>query len=334
MNPYNVLGVPRNADDETIRKRYRELAMQWHPDKNQDRLEEAEARFSSINQAYQILKDPELRRKYDGQTPLPSRPTSVRKTPRPTGVPSSPCRFSSTSFDELYNNIYGSNGVSRSTSHRDVKEEKSRSDFIASSYGAPIQRSQSHSTTTAFQQPVGVVTTSESLDVRVIVNCTLEEMFNCESKMIKIERKNEAGLIETKTLKLTLTQGIPDKHVITVQKQGHRQSGRVPGDLIFTIVASPHERFIRKGDDIIEHVTITLKDAISCDFEIKCSGIDNEPIEYKCNEIIQPGTEIRINGRGMKRENGTRGDHIFIIGVLIPIFTDEQRQKILQVLSE
>lgn len=332
MNPYNVLGVPRGADDETIRKRYRELAMQWHPDKNQYCIEEAEARFASINQAYQILKDPETRRQYDGRTPLPSRPSSLRRPVRPPGAPS-PSRFGS-SFDELYNNIYGSNGVSRSTSQCNLSDDKSRSDFIASSYGAPIQRSQSHSTSTAFPQPTGTVTTSESLDVRVIVNCTLEEMFNCESKMIKIERKRETGQVEVKSLKLTLTQGIPNKHVITVPKQGHRESGKIPGDLIFTIIQTPHDRFTRVGDDIIERITITLKDAISCDFEIRCTGIDNEVIEHKCSEIIQPETEIRIKGRGMKREDGTRGDHIFKIGVLIPIFTDEQRAKILQVMAD
>lgn len=334
-NPYSVLGVPRNADDITIRKRYRELAMEWHPDKNHDRLEEAEAKFASINQAYQILSDPEQRKRYDGMTPLPSRPAAMRRPARPVGVPSTPYRFGSPSFDELYNNIYGTGGgVSRSTSQNNLSSERADDNFIASSYGPP--RSQSHcSSEPKFQQPTAhTVAASESLDVQIIVNCTLEEMFRCESKIIEFRRRKETGLVETKTLKLTLTQGIQDKHVITVPKQGHRESGRIPGDLIFTIVQTPHERFKRVGDDIIERVTITLKDAISGDFQIQGRGIDNEVIEYQCTEIMQPETEIRIAGRGMKRENGTRGDHVFVIGVLIPIFTDEQREKILQVLTE
>uniref|UniRef100_A0A1I8EIE1 J domain-containing protein n=1 Tax=Wuchereria bancrofti TaxID=6293 RepID=A0A1I8EIE1_WUCBA len=62
---YNVLGVPRNADDAAIRKAYRKLALQWHPDKNPSNNEVAEQKFKRITQAYEVLSDPKKRNSYD-----------------------------------------------------------------------------------------------------------------------------------------------------------------------------------------------------------------------------------------------------------------------------
>ncbi|MER3404852.1 MAG: hypothetical protein C4289_06535, partial [Chloroflexota bacterium] len=62
---YAILGVPRTATPEEIRTAYRKLARQWHPDVNPDRRKEAEEKFKEINEAYQVLSDPEKRRRYD-----------------------------------------------------------------------------------------------------------------------------------------------------------------------------------------------------------------------------------------------------------------------------
>ncbi|VDK54120.1 unnamed protein product, partial [Anisakis simplex] len=62
---YRVLGVPRTADDSAIRKAYRKLALQWHPDKNPDNKEDAEKKFKQIAQAYEVLSDPKKRSSYD-----------------------------------------------------------------------------------------------------------------------------------------------------------------------------------------------------------------------------------------------------------------------------
>uniref|UniRef100_A0A915BMN2 J domain-containing protein n=1 Tax=Parascaris univalens TaxID=6257 RepID=A0A915BMN2_PARUN len=62
---YRVLGVPRTADDSAIKKAYRKLALQWHPDKNPDNKEDAEKKFKQIAQAYEVLSDPKKRSSYD-----------------------------------------------------------------------------------------------------------------------------------------------------------------------------------------------------------------------------------------------------------------------------
>ncbi|KAL7517918.1 hypothetical protein ACHAWX_002792 [Stephanocyclus meneghinianus] len=69
-NYYNILGVPRNADLKTIKKEYKKLALQWHPDKNADDKEKAEKMFQDISEAYEVLSDKELRAKYDRGEPV------------------------------------------------------------------------------------------------------------------------------------------------------------------------------------------------------------------------------------------------------------------------
>ena len=62
---YKILGVPSNADDETIKKAYKKLALKWHPDRHQDDKEEAEKMFKEIGEAYACLSDPQKRARYD-----------------------------------------------------------------------------------------------------------------------------------------------------------------------------------------------------------------------------------------------------------------------------
>merc|ERR1712232_241035 len=69
-NYYKILGIQRNASKKEIKSAYRKLALQWHPDKNPDNLEEAEKKFADIGEAYEVLSDEELKAKYDRGEPV------------------------------------------------------------------------------------------------------------------------------------------------------------------------------------------------------------------------------------------------------------------------
>lgn len=330
QDPYSILGIPPNADEQTIHRAYRELAMQWHPDKNPDRIEEAQAKFTSINEAYQILRDPVKRKTYDLSTPIPSRPSARKPRPGSFVPPRGPSRFGSTSFDQLYNRFYGQPG---SHSGCEVRQPEPQ---VAS---GSMARSQSQRIEVNLPSPTkahdsAASMSTDSLDIRIVVNCTLEEMYRGEAKVVKIERTRENGQIETKTIKLTLTPGVHNKPEIRVPGQGNKESGRPPGDLIFTIVQTPHDRFRREGDNIVEHITVTLKDALSCPFPVNSVAIDGDPINCVIDEVIQPGMSYKVHGRGLKSEDLSRGDHIFVFDVVIPLLSDDQRERVIAILSE
>jgi DnaJ-class molecular chaperone len=184
---------------------------------------------------------------------------------------------------------------------------------------------------TASDGPSAVEATS-GLDVKVIVTCTLEEMYNCASKIISVSRRRENGQYETKPVKVTLTLGLEDHTTIVVARQGHREEGKTPGDLVFLISQVSHRHFTRDGDDIIQKVTISLKDAISGLFVLRATAVDREDVSVGLSEIVQPGQAVKVAGRGMRRKDGSRGDHVFRINVRIPRCSPEQIAQVLEVI--
>ena len=342
FNPYSVLKVPRDADDTTIKKAYRKLAMKWHPDKNQDNPEMAEEMFESISKAYQILSDPNKRKQYDLSTPLPGRPNIVR-----TGGPgrsnsyfNNPNRvrsFQATSFDQLYNQFYGPKGFAQKQSSDDDSFNNRSFSSSMSTHQSP---SEEKHIPKCFSASSSELVNNDDIfvdtllgDINVPVNCTLEDIYHCATKMLVVRRCID-GNLENKSLKVTLTPGIANGTKIVLKNQGNRDSPSSPHDMIFIITVQPHTRFVRRDNDIVENITISLKDAISENYELNSIAVDGEPVSYKVTETIQPESEYRVKERGMNTpDNGKRGDHVFKLHVTIPLFTPEEREKIMEILK-
>lgn len=364
FNPYRVLHVPTDADDQTIKRAYRDLAMRWHPDKNPDNLEVAEEMFGNISKAYDILSDPEKRKKYDLSKPLPYRSNaSSYHGPTPWDRKVGSCidprqRPSlSSSFDHLYNVFYEDTNLSRNASNEDFDSKDSlaprpftttpnlakKSQSPDPKHSHPVSRANStnsvpfHSRSfTEFDQNTLKKFDPPLLkgDIQIDVNVTLEEIFQCATKMIVVQRSID-GNIQNKNIKVTLTPGITNGTTIVLKNQGNRDSPDDPHDMIFTIKEIPHSRFIRIGDDIIENITITLRDAISNSYKVDSVAVDEQPVSLEIQETIQPEEEFRVKERGMHK-NGTkehRGDHIFKFHITIPIFTEEQRTQMIQIMD-
>jgi DnaJ-class molecular chaperone len=176
-------------------------------------------------------------------------------------------------------------------------------------------------------------TDSSSLDIHVVVNCTLEEMYNQAVKLLTFVRRRESGACETKTIKITLTDGTEDHTTISLPKQGHRDLGKPPGNLMITILQQPHLRFSRVGADLFEPVVVSLRDAISRNCELRSIGVDGEEVVLVVGGVVQSGEEVRAVNRGMKRKDGTRGDHVFQVKVTIPPLTPMQRSLLVGILT-
>ena len=109
---YSILGVNRNADEKELKKAYRKLAMKWHPDKNPDNQQEAQAKFQEISEAYDVLSDPEKRKIYDqfGEEGLKvgGNPNDFRQQAGPSGGPRAQYyTFNQADAEELFKHIFG-----------------------------------------------------------------------------------------------------------------------------------------------------------------------------------------------------------------------------------
>jgi curved DNA-binding protein CbpA len=171
-----------------------------------------------------------------------------------------------------------------------------------------------------------------TLDINLVVHCTLEELFGRSVKLLTFVRRREGGDCETRTARITLTDGTEDHTTIALPGQGHRAIARAPGSVLITILQRPHARLTRAGVDLLEPARLSLRDAISGRFELASSGIDGEPVAVRIAETVQNGQELRVPGRGMRRKDGTRGDHVFQIALAIPPLTAEQRARLAEIL--
>ena len=109
---YGILGVSRNADEKELKKAYRKLAMKWHPDKNPDNQQEAQAKFQEISEAYDVLSDPEKRKIYDqfGEEGLKvgGNPNNFRQQAGPSGGPRTQYySFNQADAEELFKHFFG-----------------------------------------------------------------------------------------------------------------------------------------------------------------------------------------------------------------------------------
>jgi DnaJ-class molecular chaperone len=310
-NPFTVLGLTIDAEDAAIRKAYHSLAMQWHPDKNRDRPEEAEEMFRKINEAYNILTDPDKKRRA-----IMASLSRRRVTSGPQSLPrNGPGR--SHSFDQLFEDTYGAE-----PDPPDSPLKRSPGSLPRTASG-PVREPSS---------PFYDDCNGDSLDIRIEVMCALEEMYQCVVKNVSMTRRKEDGTFETKNIRVTLKPGLENLAEIKLPRQGNQEWGRIPGDVVLVITEEPHERFTRRGDDIHQRVAISLKDALQRKVEIESIGVDGELICASVDELIQPGDQLRVAEKGLNRPDGTRGDHVFDLTVLLPTLTPEQLEKMLEIL--
>ena len=148
------------------------------------------------------------------------------------------------------------------------------------------------------------------IPTRIIeVPCTLEQLYKCGGKRIRINRKIN-GEKEEKVINLKLKPWWKDGTKIRFKGEGDQKSGYLPQDIQVIIRELKHDLYRRKGDDLICNVEITQKLA-SEGFEIDQKGIDGKNIHLAIKDEITPNEEKRVKGAGMKTKNGERGDIIF-----------------------
>jgi molecular chaperone DnaJ len=337
---YAVLGVERGAPDGEIKKSYRRLAQQWHPDVNDDPA--AHDRFKEINEAYQVLSDPERRQRYD-----------LFGTAEP-GDPAAGFGGFADIFDAFFGGNAAGSRRGRPAGGSDLRYDL-RITFEDAILGTekeiefPVYgRCETCSGSGA--KPGTAPTTCPQCngrgEVRTVRQTMLGQMVNvatcpqCRGDGTIVETpcetcKGEGRVERTRTLRVSIPAGIDEGHQIRLSNEGEvGRRGGPAGSLYVAVHVASHPTLKREGTELIYEATIGLAQAaLGTRIEVPTIGGEEE-VEIKPG--TQPGTEIRLRGKGVPhlRRSGVRGDLHVIVDVGVPTRLSKAQREALHAYAE
>ena len=333
---YEVLGLQKGASEEEIKKAFRKLAIKYHPDKNQGD-KEAEEKFKEINEAYQVLSDPEKKARYDQYGDADFGANGYG------GYGAEGFDFSDFGgFGDIFDSFFGGGGGGRRKK------------------GGPARGSDlEYTVTLTFEEAVAGVEKEISISrnekcetcggtgakegtepktcdkcggtgqVRVQRNTPLGSFMSmntcdkCGGKGTIIsdpcqECKGSGKIRRNRKITVNIPAGVDTGNVIPMRGQGEDGTAGGPaGDLYVNIRVMPHKVFKRKGYDIFMDSHISFSKA-SLGVELKVPTIDGD-VKYSVPAGTQPGTVFRLKGKGVPKVNGHgRGDQYVNVVVDIP----------------
>src|SRR5713226_2263839 len=304
---YETLGVPKTASDNEIRTAFRKLARKYHPDVAKDK-KAAEEKFKQINEAYEVLSDPEKRKKYDQLGTDWNQPGGFQPPPQWGGQPGG----------GFYQ--WGGDGGG-------VQFEfggTGFSDFFEAFFGGGRGRS-------AFGGFGGREATAErGADVEADIMVTLEEALHGSTRTVSLRR---AGSNKVENYQVKIPRGVHEGQRIRLRGQGEAGvRGGKSGDLFLRVRLARHPDFTVEGSDLIHEVKIQPWQAVlGAELEVPT-------LEGKARMKVPPGTQggqrFRLRGRGLPSATGARGDLYVVTQIQVPKKIAERERKIWTQLAE
>jgi curved DNA-binding protein len=315
---YQVLGVSKSATEKELKQAYRKLARKYHPDVNPgDRG--AEQKFKEINEAYEVLKDPDKRSKYD-RLGANWKQYEQYAHAQPGG-PGGGFRVEFEGggmggFSDFFRTFFGG-GV-------DLDElfGQSRGGFRGGS-GAP----RGARARRGFGS-YGAAPPSPGRDVSGEVVISLEEAYHGTTKRLSIEGREGVEAIDVR-----IPPGVKEGSRVRVAGKGEPGQGAAAGDLYLSVRMRPHPLYKRKDDDLYVDVPVTFSEA-ALGAEIEVPSLSGKS-RIKVPPGSQAGRLMRLRGKGMPHlKGGGHGDLFAKLVIVVPKELSERELKLMKELAE
>lgn len=308
---YEVLGVSKSADENTLKKAYRKLAKRYHPDTNAGDAGAAE-KFKEITEAYTVLSDPEKRKLYDQFGFAAFDGSSGSEDPRNTGGTSRAFHFEDESMDDFFGNIFGH-----------VFHEGNPHGFAYEYYDGG--RSSEQFSENYYSSRQGSFP-EKGRDVHADLFVTFDEAAFGADKTITISSPGSGS----QKLQIHIPAGIDTGQSIRLQGKGSPgYNGGPSGDLYLKIQAGEKPGYERKGTDLYTTASIPFTTAVFGG-EAKIATLYGD-VMCKIREGTQSGSRIRLRDKGIPsmKNPDTRGDQYVTVQIQVPTdLNSEARQKL------
>lgn len=359
---YEVLGVEKTATDEEIKKAYRRLAKKYHPDANPDNKKEAEAKFKEVNEAYETLSDKQKRTMYD---------QFGHNGPQGFGGgnPGGGYYSYSTSgfdgfdidLDDIVSSIFGggrsrrtsraSNGPSKGADLRHDIEITFEESFLGVKKQISINREDicgtCHGTGAKPGSKVETCSmcggTGQIKQVQTTLFGQMQTSRTCTTcggtgKIIKetCETCRGKGKVRKQAkISISIPAGIDDGQTVVLRNEGAPgQNGGPKGDLYIVVHIKHNPIYIRKGDDVLCEIPVTVTQA-TLGAELEIPMVDGTKEKFKIPEGTQTGTKFRIKQKGFSSINKNyKGDFIFTVIVQTPKRLSKEQRELFEKLAK
>lgn len=297
---YRVLGVDRTADQKTISAAFRKLARAHHPDVNKSAG--AEDTFKQINEAYQVLGDPERRARYDQMYEAYQHGGADWQQLFGRGAQQTPGGWTVTFGTEGLDDLLGGLGFS---------------DFFKQFFGAEVPGPRRRGGIRADERPRERMGRQAESAIAV----TLEEAFAGTRKTFAAQLNGT-----TRRFDVTIPRGVHSGQRI-------RLPGALDGeDLYLTVQVQPHPHFEWTGDDVVIELPVTASEAVLG------ATIEAPTLDGKVEMTVPPGTQngqtFRLRGQGMPRRGGGRGDQLVRVTVVLPATPSPKEHQLFEELAK
>lgn len=298
---YDILGLKKDASHDEVRKAFRKLARKYHPDvaKNKDTAEE---KFKELNEAYEVIGDPEKRKKYDALGP------DWENRPQASQQPSSSSyenHFTGTGFSDFFEQMFGAGAAPGAGSFQ--------SSMGGSHSDSPIAGQDAHA------------------DILV----SLDEVAKGTERSLQLQQVNRStGTSETKTTRIRIPQGISDGQLIRCAGLGNPGfNGGPAGDLFLHVRLEKHPDFRVIGSDLYYELYLPPWKAV-LGAEISVKTLDGS-VRIKIPPLIENGSELRVKAKGLPDgAAGSLGDLYAVVHLTTPTSVTEDEKALWQKLAD